>query len=279
MINGLILGSVYALVALGLTLIYGILHIPNFAHGQAYMWAAYFSFFLIQYLGINYWLVMILVTGIFFLIGMMTEWLVFRPLRNQPHLNSFIAAIGLIMLMESVVIILFGADYHKFPGKFSKIITIGDIVLTDQRITCVIGAVALILFLQLFIKETRLGESIHAVAENEIGAKLVGININHASAVAFGIGTGLAATAAVLIAPIFLVFPQMGSMVNLKAFVIIILGGMGSLVGAVIGGLVMGLIEALVSGYLSASYKDVFAFGVLAIVLIFRPTGLFGARE
>jgi branched-chain amino acid transport system permease protein len=277
-LNGLVIGSVYALVALGLTLIYGILYIPNFAHGQAYMWAAYVTYVLITFLGLNYWLVIFAVTFLFILLGMGIEWAVFKPLLDKPHINGFIAAIGLVMLMESVVLIFFGAEYHKFPEGFSSIISVGDLVLTRQRMICILGSFVLIFLLYLFIHHTRLGESIQAVAQNETGAKLVGINVKYNSAIAFGLGTGLAATAAALIAPIFLVFPQMGGMVNLKAFVIIILGSMGSLLGAVIGGFMMGLIEALVSGYLSASYKDFIAFGVLVVVLIFKPTGLFGGK-
>lgn len=278
-LNGLVIGSVYALVALGLTLIYGILYIPNFAHGQAYMWAAYVTFFLITFLGMNYWVVIFVVTFIFILLGMAIEWAIFKPLMDKPHINGFIAAIGMVMLMESVVLIVFGAEYHKFPEGFSKIISLGDLILTRQRIICIIGSFVLIFLLYLFINQTRLGESIQAIAQNEVGAKLVGINVKYNAAIAFGLGTGLAATAAALIAPIFLVFPQMGGMVNLKAFVIIILGSMGSLVGAVIGGFMMGLVEALVSGYLSASYKDFIAFGILVLVLIFKPTGLFGGRQ
>jgi branched-chain amino acid transport system permease protein len=277
-LNGLVTGSTYALVALGLTLIYGILGIPNFAHGQAYMWAAYGTFFMIS-LGMNYWVVLVVVSFIFVLLGMAIEWAVFRPLTNKPHINGFIAAIGLVMIMESLILIVFGAEYKKFTGAFSEIISIGGLILTQQRIICVIGSVALIFLLYLFINHTRLGEAIHAIAQDSVGARLVGINVKFNSAIAFGLGTGLAATAAALIAPIFLVFPQMGGMLNLKAFVIIILGSMGNLVGAVIGGFLMGLVEALVSGYLSASYKDFIAFGILVLVLIIKPTGLFGGKQ
>lgn len=277
-LNGLVTGSTYAMLALGLTLIYGILGIPNFAHGQAYMWAAYGTFFMIS-LGMNYWVVLVVVSFIFVLLGMAIEWAVFRPLTNKPHINGFIAAIGLVMIMESLVLIVFGAEYKKFTGAFSEIVSVGGLILTKQRIICVIGSIVLIFLLYLFINHTRLGEAIHAIAQDSVGAKLVGINVKFNSAIAFGLGTGLAATAAALIAPVFLVFPQMGGMLNLKAFVIIILGSMGNLVGAVIGGFLMGLVEALVSGYLSASYKDFIAFGILVLVLIIKPTGLFGGKQ
>lgn len=277
-LNGLVTGSTYAMLALGLTLIYGILGIPNFAHGQAYMWAAYGTFFMIS-LGMNYWVVLVVVSFIFVLLGMAIEWAVFRPLTNKPHINGFIAAIGLVMIMESLVLIVFGAEYKKFTGAFSEIVSVGGLILTEQRIICVIGSIVLIFLLYLFINHTRLGEAIHAIAQDSVGAKLVGINVKFNSAIAFGLGTGLAATAAALIAPVFLVFPQMGGMLNLKAFVIIILGSMGNLVGAVIGGFLMGLVEALVSGYLSASYKDFIAFGILVLVLIIKPTGLFGGKQ
>jgi branched-chain amino acid transport system permease protein len=278
MTNGLVTGSTYALVALGLTLIYGILHIPHFAHGQSYMWAAY-GMLLLMSLGINYWIVMLIISSLFIVLGMVMERIVFKPLASQSHINGFIAAIGLMMVLESMALIAFGPEFKQFPPIHKELISLGDIVLTQQRVICIIGSVSLIILLYLFINYTHLGEAIHAIAQDSEGAKLVGINVKFNTTVAFGLGTGLAGMAAALISPIFVAFPQMGGMLNLKAFVIIVLGSMGNLVGAVIGGYAIGIIEAMVSGYFSAAYKDFFAFIVLIVILLVKPAGLFGGKQ
>ena len=274
--NGIMLGAVYSLVALGLTLIYGILHVPNFAHGHKYMWAAFTSLFLVVTFHTNYWVSLVMAMIIMGLVGAGVERLVYRPLRDMPHINSFIAAIGLLLVLESLSLIVWGADFRRFPATYETPINILGVAITLQRLLVIVGAALLIILLQLFIKRTWLGASIEAVAQNPEGAQLVGISIDRVSSLTFGIGTALAAAAATLIAPIFLVYPTMGSMPNLKAFVVIIIGGMGSIPGAVIGGFMLGLIESLGGGYISTDYKDLFAFGALVTFLTFRPLGLFG---
>jgi branched-chain amino acid transport system permease protein len=274
--NGIMLGAVYSLVALGLTLIYGILHVPNFAHGHKYMWAAFTSLFLVVTFHTNYWVSLVMAMVIMGLVGAGVERLVYRPLRDMPHINSFIAAIGLLLVLESLSLIVWGADFRRFPATYETPINILGVAITLQRLLVIVGAALLIILLQLFIKRTWLGASIEAVAQNPEGAQLVGISIDRVSSLTFGIGTALAAAAATLIAPIFLVYPTMGSMPNLKAFVVIIIGGMGSIPGAVIGGFMLGLIESLGGGYISTDYKDLFAFGALVTFLTFRPLGLFG---
>jgi branched-chain amino acid transport system permease protein len=276
LVNGIMLGAVYSLVALGLTLIYGILHVPNFAHGHKYMWAAFTSLFLVVSFHTNYWVSLVIAMVVLGLVGAGVERLVYRPLRDMPHINSFIAAIGLLLVLESLALIVWGADFRRFPAVYDKPINILGVAITLQRLLVIIGAALLIIFLQLFIKRTWLGATIEAVAQNPEGAQLVGISIDRVSSLTFGIGTALAAAAATLIAPIFLVYPTMGSMPNLKAFVVIIIGGMGSIPGAVIGGFMLGLIESLGGGYISTDYKDLFAFGALVTFLTFRPLGLFG---
>jgi branched-chain amino acid transport system permease protein len=276
LVNGIMLGAAYSLVALGLTLIYGILHIPNFAHGHKYMWAAFTSLFLVVNFHTNYWVSLLIAMVVLGLVGAGVERLVYRPLRNVPHINSFIAAIGLLLALESLSLIFWGADFRRFPTLYDKPIHIFGVAITLQRLLVIIAAALFIILLQLFIKRTWLGATIEAVAQNPEGAQLVGISIDRVSSLTFGIGTALAAAAATLIAPIFLVYPTMGSMPNLKAFVVIIIGGMGSILGAVIGGFMLGLIEALGGGYISTDYKDLFAFGALVTFLTLRPMGLFG---
>ena len=276
LVNGIMLGAAYSLVALGLTLIYGILHIPNFAHGHKYMWAAFTSLFLVVNFHTNYWVSLVIAMVVLGFVGAGVERLVYRPLRDVPHVNSFIAAIGLLLFLESLSLIFWGADFRRFPTLYDKPIHIFGVAITLQRLLVIVGAALFIILLQVFIKRTWLGATIEAVAQNPEGAQLVGISIDRVSSLTFGIGTAMAAAAATLIAPIFLVYPTMGAMPNLKAFVVIIIGGMGSIPGAVIGGFMLGLIEALGGGYISTDYKDLFAFGALVTFLTLRPMGLFG---
>ena len=274
--NGVMLGSTYAIVALGLTLVYGILQIPNFAHGHMYMVGAYVCFFLITVLGIGYWPALAVSAIILAAAGVILEWLAYRPLRNESHINSFISALGALFVLENGVVALWGPQGQRIPNPYPDVIDAFGITMTEQRLLVIVVAVVLIGLLELFIKKTTLGSTIEAVAQNPEGAKLVGINVNWVSSMTFAISTGLAAIAACLVAPIFMISPSMGSLLGLKAFVIVILGGLGSVPGAIVGGLILGLIEALGGGYLSAAYKDVFAFGALVLILAVKPTGLFG---
>jgi branched-chain amino acid transport system permease protein len=276
--NGIMLGSIYSLVALGLTLEYGILHIPNFAHGALYMVGAYFTFLLATALGLNFWLAMIVAMITLGLIGVLVERLVFRPLMLESPLSSFIAAIGLIFIFVDGALNIFGPDFKRFPPMHTQVFHILGTTITFQRIIIVAVTAALIVLLHLFIKKTTMGATIEATAQDREGAQLMGINVKRVRMIVFALGTALASAAAALIAPIHLVHPGMGGPVILKAFVILILGGMGSIPGAIIGGFIMGLVESLSGGYISTSYNEVFAFGVLVTVLAIRPTGLFGAK-
>jgi len=275
-INGIMVGSVYSLVALGLTIIYGILGVPNFAHGSLYMLGAYFSFLLVTAGGVNYWLAIIISMAALTVIGMVIERIVFRPLVNAPHLNSFIAAIGLIYVIDNVALIVWGPDFKRFPPLYDQLYHFLGVTITLHRIIIVITAVVLIVLLELFIKKTTIGSAIEATAQDRVGARLSGINVTRVDMWTLGLGTSLAAAAGALIGPILLVYPAMGGAVTLKAFVIIILGGMGSIPGAILGGFILGLIESIGGAYLTTNYHEVLAFGLLVTVLAIKPTGLFG---
>lgn len=274
--NGVMIGSTYAIVALGLTLVYGILQIPNFAHGHMYMLGAYVCFFLITVFGLGYWPALALAAILLAVAGVVLERLAYSPLRKQPHISSFISALGALIVLENGVIALWGPQGQRIPNPYPGIIEVFGITMSQQRLLVIAAAVVMILLLQLFIKKTTLGSTIEAVAQNPEGANLVGINVKLVSSLTFAISTGLAAIAACLVAPIFMISPSMGAMLGMKAFVIVILGGLGSIPGAIVGGLILGLIESLGGGYLSAAYKDVFAFGALVLILAVKPTGLFG---
>ena len=274
--NGIMLGSTYAIVALGLTLVYGILHVPNFAHGHMYMLGAYLCFFLITIFGFAYWPAVAMAAILMAIAGVILEFLVYKPLRNDAGFNPFIAALGALIILENAVVVLWGPEGHRIPNPYPGIIDAFGITMSQQRLLVIGAAFIMIVLLQLFIKKTTLGSTIEAVAQNKEGSTLVGINVNFVSAMTFAISTALAAMAACLVAPIFMISPSMGSMVGMKAFVIVILGGLGSIPGAIVGGLILGLIEAIGGGYFSAAYKDVFGFGALVLILAIRPTGLFG---
>ena len=274
--NGVMLGSTYAIVALGLTLVYGILQIPNFAHGHMYMLGAYVCLFLMGVLGIGYWPALVAVAVIMAAAGIILERLCYTPLLKQPPMSSFISALGALIVLENSVIALWGPQGQRIPNPYPDILDVFGITMSVQRLLVIGIAFLLIVLVQLFIKKTTMGSTIEAVAQNPEGAKLVGINVKWVSSLTFAISTGLAALAACLVAPIFILSPSMGALLGMKAFVIVILGGLGSIPGAIVGGLILGLLEALGGGYLSAAYKDVFGFGALVLILAIKPTGLFG---
>ena len=277
--NGIMFGSTYAIVALGLTLVMGILHIPNFAHGHLYMMGGYITYFFITTLGLGYWpslLLSILVLGF---LGVIMEAIVYRPLRDQPHINAFIAAIGALLVLESTAEVVWGPQGLRVPNPYPHTFQFLGVTMSVQRLLVVVGAVVLIMLLHFFLKKTVTGTTIEAVAQNREGAMLNGINVNRVSAMTFFISSGSAAVAASFISPIFLISPSMGAIIGMKAFIIVILGGMGSIPGAILGGYLLGLIESLGGGYISAAYQDVISFGALIVIFAIKPTGIFGKKE
>jgi branched-chain amino acid transport system permease protein len=273
--NGLTIGSVYALVALGLTLVYGILHIPNFAHGALYMMGGYITLMMMVQYGLHYWLAILVSVIVVGLIGVLMERLVFYPLRHAPPIHDKIAAIGILLFLEAFAQFVWGADYQTMPTPYGQVVQLFGLTFTMQRLLIIIAAIAVMVLLYLFLKKTYTGASIIAMSQDRDGANLVGINTNRVAMLTFLISGGLAAIASSLAAPINLVFPGMGQLVILKAFVIIILGGMGSIPGAIIGGYILGFSESLGATYISNDYKDIIAFILLVIILSVKPTGLF----
>jgi branched-chain amino acid transport system permease protein len=278
-LNGLTLGSIYSLVALGLTLVYGILHIPNFSHGALFTAGAYAAFFAAGTLGANYWVALVFAAAITAGIAVLSERLVFSRLRDKPPLHDMIAAIGLLLVLEAVAQAIWGADFHRlrepYPGIWQWLRINAGLIMPIQRGIIIAGAVILMVALHLFLTRTTTGATIIAMAQNREGASLVGIDLTRVSILTFAISGALAAIAAVLFVPISLVSPTMGHLVILKAFVIIILGGMGSVPGAILGGMVIGLVESFGAFYVSTDMKDVIAFAALVLILSLRPEGLF----
>jgi branched-chain amino acid transport system permease protein len=275
LLNGMTLGGIYSLVALGLTLVYGIFAIPNFAHGAFYMAGALASFYLSTVLGLGYWSSMLVSAACVALLAVVAERLVFNPLRKAPELSPMIAAIGLLLFLEAGAQALSGTDFHRMAAPYPGVVEWNGVIAPIQRLLIIAGAFGLVIALQLFLHRTVLGATILAVAQNREGASLVGIDPKRVGMATFAISGALAAVAATLYAPINLVYPAMGDLVILKAFVIIILGGMGSVPGAVVGGLIIGLAESFGAFYVSPDYQDLIAFILLVAILSLRPQGLF----
>ena len=275
LLNGLTIGGVYSLVALGLTLVYGILHVPNFAHGALYMAGAFVAFYFMESLGLNYWLAMLGSALVVAVLSMLAERLVFHKLRNAPPLHDMIAAIGILLFLEAGAQAIWGADFHRMQSPYGGLVEIFGLTTVAQRLLIIAGAVVLVAVLHLFLTRTTTGLTIIAMAQNRDGAALVGIDATRVTLLVFAISGALAAVAAVLYSPINLVYPAMGHLVITKAFVIIILGGMGSIPGAVLGGLIIGFAESFGAYYISTDYKDLIAFVLLVVILSVRPQGLF----
>ena len=285
--NGIAWGSIYALIALGYTMVYGILRLINFAHGDVYMVGAFAAFYLARWTGAggadatlgSALLVLLGAMAICALLGVLIELFAYRPVRKSSRLTALITAIGVSLLLENLGIRIFGADPKFFPQLIPprRVELMHEVVVTNHQITVVLVSILLMVGLTLFIHRTKTGKAMRAVAFNRDAASLMGIPVNRIITVTFAIGSALAAAAGVLVGltnP--RIEPLMGIMPGIKAFVAAVLGGIGSIPGAVIGGLLMGVSEYLVVGYISSTYRDAIAFIILILVLLLKPAGLLG---
>jgi len=277
LLNGISQGCVYVLLASGLTIIFGILNVPNFAQGHLYMVAAYLGFYMVMSYAMNYWLALVLATFALGILGLLVYFFVFYPIRNAPEVNLFVAAMALLMILEGGALFLFGTETKWFLIPWSRsVLSVGNLSLQVQRVIVIAGTTVVMLALWLFIKRTSLGAALEATAQHREGALLCGIKVSRISAMAFVVGTALAGIAGVLIGPAVLLEPTMGMGPLLVAFSAIIFGGLGSVAGAVLGSVILGVVESLASGYISATYNLAFVFAIMIIMLLFRPKGLFG---
>ncbi len=286
-VNGLVVGSVYALVALGYTMVYGILQLINFAHGEIVMIGGLTSLFAAKGLlamgapPLLALLVAILAAMIACaIVGVLIERIAYRPLRNAPRLAPLITAIGVSILLQQLAILVFGRNYFSFPELISKApIVFGPITVTLNEIVILLTSFGLMAALLWLVHNTKVGTAMRATAENQKVAGLMGIDINKIIAITFAIGSGLGAIAGVMVASNYgQAHYYMGFMLGLKAFTAAVMGGIGNLWGAMVGGLILGLVENVGLIFVRGDYKDIFAFVVLVLVLIFRPQGLVGER-
>ena len=288
LINGLTLGSVYALIALGYTMVYGILELINFAHGEIYMLGAYLGIIFLGFFtatGLTHYsltltLILTLLLSIIFCssYGFTIEKIAYKPLRNAPRLSPLISAIGVSIFLQNYVMLTQGATDKVFPTLFENSgIEFLSVRMTYLQIFIILISAILMISLRFFVRKTKMGKAMQAVAQDKIMASLVGINIDTVISTTFIIGSGLAAVAGFMVAMYYgLVNYSIGYIAGIKAFTAAVLGGIGSIRGAMFGGILLGLVESFGASYISNEYKDAYAFAILIIILLVRPSGLFG---
>ena len=294
LVNGLTTGALYALVALGFSMVYGVLKLLNFAHGDLYMVGAYIGFFVIQWFGGSQHLTIavplllvimfVLAAGLVGGLGVAIERFAYRPLRDAPRIAPLITAIGVSFFLESSALLLFGAQYRVYNTadfiSLSSGIQIGSVTIDSVQILALVLGVVLMAGLQLLVNRTRLGRQMRAVAADREAAEMLGINVNFVITATFFLGSALAGVAGIMGGLLFnQVTSTIGFIAGLKAFTAAVVGGIGSIPGAMLGGLVIGVAESFVTGYISSTYSNLIVFGILIVVMLIRPSGLLGRAQ
>lgn len=283
LINGVSLGSIYAVIALGYTMVYGIAKMLNFAHGDVIMVGAYIVFALTSYAGVNPYLALVISMAACTLLGMAIERFAYKPLRGASPLAVLITAIGVSYFLQNMALLIFGSQAKSFTSIVNlPALTLagGKITISAETIVTIIVSLIIMVSLTLFVNKTKPGRAMLAVSEDKGAAQLMGVNVNATISLTFAIGSGLAAVAGVLLCSAYpTLSSQTGAMPGIKAFVAAVLGGIGSIPGAVIGGVLIGVIEILSRSYISSQMADAIVFAVLIIVLLVKPTGILGKKN
>ena len=278
-LSGLFMGSVYALIAIGFTLVFGVTNIVNFAHGHFVMGAMFVTYLLFKALKVDPYVGLVVVLPLFFVLGSLIYRLVIQRIVEAPHSAHMMVTLGLLIFIENLANLFFGGDLRGITTTYTtSSLVLGDVSFPVARMGAAAVSLAAVVGLALVLHRTSLGKAIRAAANNPEGAALVGIDVGRVYRVAFSLGTAAAALAGAVIMPFSLVSPFVGGEFILKAFVIAVLGGLGSVAGALIGGLLIGLVEALSSLYISASLGNAIVFAILIVFMLVRPTGLLGTR-
>ncbi len=275
--NGIVAGSVYVLVAIGLTLIFGILGVVNFAHGEFYMLGAYAGIVAVSTFGLSIWWALAVVLAVAAVLGVITELVLHRPLRGHDAVNSIISSFGLAVALQNAALLVFGPQPKLLRTDWSNVpVEIGPVFLPMQRAVIPVATAAVVICFHLVLRYTWTGRSLRAMAQHAGLARLCGVGVERVAIVTFIIASVLACVAGMLMSGVFLVHPVVGNMIGLKAFTVVILGGMGNVHGAVAAGLLLGVAEALTAAYLGNGLRDVVGFALVIVVLLLRPQGLFG---
>ncbi len=279
LVTGISLGSIYALIALGYTMVYGIAKMLNFAHGDVIMIGGYVAFTAISTLHMPVWLSIIISIIACIILGVLIEKIAYKPLRNASPLAILITAIGVSYFLQNIALLIFGSAAKSFKSVVPKFSVNMGFNITGETIVTIITTIIIVIGLTLFMNKTKSGKAMLAVSEDKGAAQLMGINVNSTISLTFAIGSGLAAVASVFLCSMYpQISPYTGAMPGIKAFTAAVFGGIGSIPGAMIGGVVLGIIENLSKAYISSQLSDAIVFAVLIIVLLVKPTGLFGKK-
>jgi branched-chain amino acid transport system permease protein len=276
-LSGLLMGGVYSLIGIGLTIIFGVMQVINFAHGDLVMVGMYATWLLFTHAHVDPFVSVLITAPLMFLLGALIQRAVIQRVLGAASENQILLTIGVGLLLSNTAMLLFTSDYQLLTTTYSSAsFSIFGISVSQPLLVAFVITVAVAVSLYLFLLKTDTGQAIRATAQDREAAQLMGINVSRMSMLAFGIGAALAGTAGALIAPTYYIFPQVGHAFTLKSFVIVVLGGMGSVVGATLGGILIGIVESLSALYLSSGLKECVVFGLFLLLLLFRPSGLFG---
>jgi len=279
LLNGISIGSIYALVALGYTMVYGIVKLINFAHGDIIMVGAYVVYLLVRHMGLPFLPSVLLAMLACAILGVAMEKIAYKPLRKATRLSALITAIGVSLFLQNSFMVIMGSSPRPFPALNAPghVNIFGNVNASNLTIITIVTAILMMVLLQIIVKKTRVGKAMRAVSEDSGAASLMGINVNATIAITFAIGSALAAVGSALYASTFpLADPFMGMMLGLKAFVAAVVGGIGIIPGAMLGGFLLGIAESLTNAYISSQLSDAVVFGMLIIILLFKPAGLLG---
>ena len=278
LVNGVVVGMLYLLMAVGFTLVFGVMRVVNFAHAEFYMLGAFGTYLLVTQWQVPFLASVLVTFALALCLGWVVEWLVLKPFRHD-ELNGMIATIGLAMILQNGALMIFGPDPQSMPAVVRGVTFVGDLVIPNSRLYVVMFSLAVLAALWVFLRHSRTGRSIRAVVEDLEVASAYGIRARLVYPLGFGIGVGLAAIAGGLMAPLFSVSPFIGTAPMLKAFIVVIVGGLGSIPGAALAGLMLGIAESLAGTFLSSSTAEILIFALVIAMLVVRPSGLLGRPD
>ncbi|MFO7987519.1 MAG: branched-chain amino acid ABC transporter permease [Desulfatiglandaceae bacterium] len=285
LVNGITLGGVYALIAVGYTMVYGVIQLINFAHGEIYMLGAFLAYTMVTVLGLPFFAAFALTLLICAVLGVLLDLIAYRPLRNAPRLAALITAIGMSIFLQNLALMIWGSQIKSYPVEalppvFSRAaLTFGDVSLSWLQVFILSVTVIFMIILHLVIHKTRIGTAMRAVSQDKTTSALMGIGVNRVISFTFAIGSAMGGMAGILVGLYYnAIFPTMGYIAGIKAFAAAVLGGIGSVPGAMLGGGVLGIAEVIGAGYISSEYRDGISYAVMIAVILFKPSGLIGRQ-